>query len=81
MEKKNILMEIEKKIKMMKLNNIEINEDDYLDYRGAGLNSIEIMILIVYLEEIYEIEISDEELLLDRYVYVRDLIKVVDDKI
>lgn len=54
-----------------------MSEDDYLDFKGAGLNSLELMTIIVYLEDYYEIEFEDEDLLISEYVYIKDLIDIV----
>lgn len=79
MERSQILDDIVKKIYEMKETEASITEDDLLDFRGAGLTSVEILTLIVYLEDLYGIEISDDELILTHYVYVKDLIDVVVD--
>ena len=77
MERADILKKISEKICSIREDMMEITEDGYLDFRGAGLNSIEVLSLLIYLEDIYGIEISDENLILSRYVYVKDIIDVV----
>lgn len=77
MERNDILSVLNVKIKEIKDNGKVLNEDDYLDYKGAGLNSLELMTLIVYLEDYYEIEFEDEDLLISEYVYIKDLMDIV----
>ena len=77
MERSEILSVLNAKIKEIKDNGKALNEEDYLDFRGAGLNSLELMTLIVYLEDYYEIEFADEDLLISEYVYIKDLMDVV----
>ncbi|MCR4678141.1 MAG: acyl carrier protein [Lachnospiraceae bacterium] len=77
MERSEILSVLNAKIKEIKDNGKVLNEEDYLDFRGAGLNSLELMTLIVYLEDYYEIEFADEDLLISEYVYIKDLMDVV----
>ena len=48
-----------------------------LTLKGAGLNSLELMTIIVYLEDYYEIEFEDEDLLISEYVYIKDLMDIV----
>lgn len=77
MERSEILFVLNSKIKEIKDSGKNLSEDDYIDFKGAGLNSLELMTLIVYLEDYFEIEFEDEELLISEYVYIRDLIDVV----
>ncbi len=77
MERSEILAVLNAKIKEIKDNGKILNEDDYLDFKGAGLNSLELMTLIVYLEDYYEIEFEDEDLLISEYIYIKDLMDVV----
>lgn len=77
MDRVQILNDLAKQINQMKETEKELAEDDLLDFRGAGLNSVEILTLIVFLEDMYAIEISDDELILNQYVYMKDLIDVI----
>lgn len=77
MERSEILSVLNAKIKEIKDNGKILREDDYLDFKGAGLNSLELMTIIVYLEDYYEIEFEDEDLLISEYVYIKDLMDIV----
>lgn len=77
MERSEILSVLNAKIKEIKDNGKILREDDYLDFKGAGLNSLELMTIIVYLEDYYEIEFEDEDLLISEYVYIKDLMNIV----
>lgn len=77
MERSEILSVLNAKIKEIKDNGKILSEDDYLDFKGAGLNSLELMTIIVYLEDYYEIEFEDEDLLISEYVYIKDLMDIV----
>ena len=77
MDRVQILNDLAKQINQMKETEKELAEDDLLDFRGSGLNSVEILTLIVFLEDMYAIEISDDELILNQYVYMKDLIDVI----
>lgn len=81
MERSKILSVLNAKIKEIKDNGKIFSEDDYLDFKGAGLNSLELMTIIVYLEDYYEIEFEDEDLLISEYVYIKDLMDTVCKKI
>lgn len=61
--------------------NIDINNnDEFLDYRGLNLDSIEFLTLIIYLEDEFEIEFADEELIINNYEKISDLINKVKEK-
>lgn len=77
MERSEILSVLNAKIKEIKDSGKILREDDYLDFKGAGLNSLELMTIIVYLEDYYEIEFEDEDLLISEYVYIKDLMDIV----
>lgn len=80
MNKSAIYQIISDKIKEIKENEIEeISIESALDYRGLGLNSLEMMTLLVYLEDYFEIEFDGEKMLLENYETVSHLIKVVEE--
>lgn len=81
MERNEILSVLNVKIKEIKDNGKILGEGDYLDYKGAGLDSLELMTLIVFLENYYDIEFEDEDLLISKYVYIKDLMDIVYKKI
>jgi len=77
MDKTEILNVAVTKIHEMKGSSAPISENDYIDFRGAGLNSIELMTLIVYLEEVLDFESDDEELNLEKFNVIDDLVNLV----
>lgn len=81
MSREEILHIIAAKINQIKNENKEIMEEDYLDFRGIGLNSIELLTLIVHLENELEFETDDADLSLSHFSYVKDLIDSVYEKI
>lgn len=61
--------------------NIDVNNnDEFLDYRGLNLDSIEFLTLIIYLEDEFEIEFADDELIINNYEKISDLINKVKEK-
>ena len=77
MDRSTILNAIQTKINEMKETTITVSEGDYADFRGAGLNSVELMTLIVYLEEHFDFESDDEDLDLEKINLVVDLVDLV----
>jgi acyl carrier protein len=77
MDRNTILNAIQTKINEMKETAITISEGDYIDFRGAGLNSVELMTLIVYLEEYFDFESDDEDLDLEKISLIVDLVDLV----
>lgn len=78
MTRQDILEVLQNKILEIKNTVVALTEEDFIDFRGAGLNSIELMTIIVYLEEHFDFESEDEELNLERFTYVKDIINLVE---
>lgn len=52
------------------------------DIKDLGLNSIDLIKLLVYLETEYDIEFTDEDLLVDKdSVIIADIVNITKDKI
>jgi acyl carrier protein len=77
LERAEVVKVLEAKIEEIKNEPKTINEADYLDYRGVGLNSIELLTLIVYLEEYFHFELEDTDLSLACFTVVEDLLNFV----
>jgi|GEM_PF-4100394 len=77
MNRSDILDVIQIKISKIKESALVVHENDYIDFRGTGLNSIELMTLLVYLEEYFDFESDDEDLNLEKIILVSDLIDLV----
>jgi acyl carrier protein len=77
MERQEILAVLKEKVNQIKNNNNTISEDDFVDSRGVGLNSLELINLIVYIEEYFEFEMDDDYLTLEVFSYVSSIIDVI----
>lgn len=77
MKRMTIINTIQSKVQEIKGNTVILREEDFIDYRGAGLNSVELMIMIVFLEEYFDFESDDEKLKIDELVLLKDLIDMV----
>lgn len=81
MDRDQIFNVIKAKIIEIKGETRKININDYIDYRGGGLNSIELLTLIVNLEEHFEFETDDEDLSLERFIFIKDIVDLVSEKV
>ncbi len=57
-----------------------INMDSYIDYNGIGMDSIQLLTLLVCLEDEYEFELSDTELSLTQFMQIKDIVNTIYDK-
>lgn len=79
MSENKVCQVICEKIREIKLNDCDkITGESLLNYQGLGLNSLEMMTLLVYLEDFFDIEFDGEKMLLENYEKVSHLIKVIE---
>ncbi len=77
MERKEILLRIEKSVNAIKPVG-SITEEDYIDSRNIGFTSLQFLTFIVQVEEEFNIEFEDEELSFDRYQNISDFVDTVE---
>lgn len=77
MERQQILEILNQKINQVKKNDNCISEEDFVDSRGVGLNSLELLSLIVFIEEYFGLEMDDDDLTLGNFVYVSSIIDTI----
>lgn len=63
-------------VSIYEIKKIEVNKDSKFD--EIGLDSIEFVQLIVNIEDKFNIEFNEEELNLDMYKNINDLVKVIE---
>mgnify|MGYP001151800033 CR=1 FL=1 len=66
-------------VSIYEIKKIEVNKDSKFD--EIGLDSIEFVQLIVNIEDKFNIEFNEEELNVDMYKNVNDLVKVIEEHI
>lgn len=57
-----------------------INLDEYIDYNGIGLDSLQLLTLLVCLEEECGFELSDTDLSLTQFTQIKDLVNIIYNK-
>lgn len=60
-------------------NDMEIKEDT--EFVEIGVDSIAIMTILVYLEETYDIEVSEEVLIEDKFKCIGDVAKYISSRL
>lgn len=71
---KNIMLEASEEADFVK--SLEINEDTHM-FRDLGLDSIQILMVITELEDLYEMEFPDEDMDMDYLLVMRNLVDAV----
>lgn len=54
-----------------------INYESYIDYNGIGMDSLELLTLLVCLEEECGFELSDTDLSLTQFTQINDLVSMI----
>lgn len=57
-----------------------IDLESYIDYNGIGMDSLQLLTLLVCLEDECEFELSDTDLSLTQFTQVKDLVNVICQK-
>lgn len=57
-----------------------INCESYIDYNGIGMDSLQLLTLLVCLEEECGFELSDTDLSLTQFTQINDLINMICEK-
>ncbi len=78
MLREQIKQNIDKQISIILNTEIKTEETDYIDFRGAGLNSVHLLTLIIKLEELFGFEFDDELFVLNGFEYISDIINLVE---
>lgn len=57
-----------------------INYESYIDYNGIGMDSLQLLTLLVCLEEECGFELSDTDLSLTQFTQIKDLVSMICEK-
>lgn len=78
MEKKEIFNKVAEEIKkLLKDQDVDLQMTSVI--QEIGLNSIDFIKLLVFIEDEFEFEFDDEDLMMDKYVIIEDVIDIIHD--
>lgn len=69
-----VLLAINKHLKLMLNSEDDVKLENYIDYRGVGLNSVQLLTLMIKLEEEFDFEFDDDLLILEDFKLVSDIV-------
>lgn len=84
MSKEECFLIIREKIvdlkELSKTEETTINMESYIDYNGIGMDSLQLLTLLVCLEDECGFELSDTDLSLTQFTQIKDIVNVICDK-